>query len=137
MKKAACLTLCLIAPSPTLAQETVAFVTPSGNIQCVMSAGAYRSVTCELRSLTPSFLDRPADCDLDYGASFRIGEVALTGEVLCAGDTIFGTPNTQVLPYGYSLSHVGVTCQSEMTGLTCLNAGGHGFFVSKARQQLF
>ncbi|MCF8484849.1 MAG: hypothetical protein K9G71_06525 [Rhodobacteraceae bacterium] len=137
MKKAACLTLCLVAPSASPAQESVAFVTPSGNIQCVMSAGEYRSVTCELRSLTPSYTDRPADCDLDYGASFRIGEEALSGEVLCAGDTIFGAPNSQILPYGYSLTHVGVTCQSEMTGLTCKNAGGHGFFVSKARQQLF
>lgn len=126
-----------IAGSAGAQEADVAFVTPSGNITCQMIAGDPRGVSCELGTLTPSYPIAPAECQLDWGAAFWIAEAGSTGQLLCGGGTFRTGAEVQVLPYGYSLTHVGVTCQSEATGLTCTNAAGHGFFLSKARQQVF
>ena len=44
---------------------------------------------------------------------------------------------SDVAGYGQSAQFGPITCQSERTGLTCRNQSGHGFFLSRRRQELF
>ena len=89
-----------------------------------------------MQQLKQTFRDKPSDCDLDWGAVFGIAGDGKVGEVICHGDTLFGT-NPKKLEYGRSVEAFGFSCQSEKTGLSCKNAAGHGFMLSKARQSLF
>ena len=41
------------------------------------------------------------------------------------------------LGYGEVIEQAGLKCRSERKGLTCKNGRGHGFFLSKAKQELF
>jgi hypothetical protein len=41
------------------------------------------------------------------------------------------------LGYGRRYTWRGITCVSATTGLTCRNASGHGFFLSRRRQRIF
>jgi hypothetical protein len=42
-----------------------------------------------------------------------------------------------VLAYGAQWTRDGLTCKSERAGVTCTNRKGHGFRLSRARQELF
>jgi hypothetical protein len=42
-----------------------------------------------------------------------------------------------VLPYGQSWQRAGLTCLSEQSGVSCRNARGHGFTLSRAAQRVF
>jgi hypothetical protein len=55
---------------------------------------------------------------------------------VCAGDTV-ATPGAPILDYGRSYAAGGITCRSERSGMTCTNAQGSGFSLSRARQRLF
>ena len=44
---------------------------------------------------------------------------------------------SEVLDYGGSLSYGGIACLSAKSGITCQNAEGHGFFLSRKQQKLF
>lgn len=113
----------------------VVFQTPSGNIICYLSlADSY--IRCDMAELKQSHSERPDDCDLDWGHVFGIAGAGNRGEKVCYGDTLFGT-EARTLGYGEELSGGGFACRSERSGLTCRNATGHGFMLSKARQELF
>lgn len=116
--------------------KDVFFQTPSGNISCAIFGDGGGFVRCDMQQLKQTFVDKPSDCDLDWGAVFGIAGEAKVGEVVCHGDTLFGT-SPMKLEYGRSVQAFGFICQSEKTGLTCKNAAGHGFTLSKARQKLF
>lgn len=118
------------------ADELVSFHSPSDNIHCVLMSGEYEGVRCDMRQLTPSFTERPADCDLDWGSSFGVGPHDTKGFLICHGDTVIA-PNSMELGYGESATLGDFTCLSEKTGMTCTNARGHGFAISKAQQELF
>lgn len=111
------------------AQE--AFRTPSGNISCMLFQAELR---CDVSASTAPPVAPPADCDLDFGHAFGM---AATGPAirLCAGDTVAG-PHP-VLPYGLRWQRGPFACDSTPSGLTCRNAQGRGFFLSRGRQDLF
>lgn len=115
----------------------VAFTSPSGNILCGIFEGDFPGARCDMSSLTPSYTRRPADCDLEWGSSFFIGSGEAKGEVACVGDIVANPEDATVLPYGRSVNLAGITCRSEKTGVTCTNASGHGFTLSKAKQRLY
>ena len=129
-----CLALLLVAASPA-ASDVLAFRAPSGNINCVMATGDWSGVRCDLTELTPSFPVRPMDCDLDWGSVFWLGPTG-RGEPTCVGDTVTD-PNAFTLEYGKSVRLGALMCISERTGMTCTNGQGHGFILSRARQQMF
>lgn len=116
--------------------ETVFFQSPSGNISCAIFPADESSLRCDMRELKQSHTGRPADCELDWGTAFGITASGQTGEVICHGDTLFGT-DAMRLEYGKTLEAGGFQCLSEKTGLTCKNSAGHGFTLSKAQQKLF
>jgi hypothetical protein len=116
--------------------EDVFFQTPSGNISCAMLSDGGGFVRCDMQQLEQTYRQRPQDCDLDWGAVFGIAADGQVGELVCHGDTLLGASPMR-LEYGRSVAAFGILCTSERSGLTCRNAAGHGFTLSKARQQLF
>ena len=129
------LALTLLA-TPAVADDFVYFHSPTGNIACALMSGEFAGARCDMRSLTQSFPKRPVDCELDWGDSFAIAAGARQGVVLCHGDTVMD-PNAMVLGYEQSATLGEITCTSETSGMTCLNAKGHGFSIAKAAQHLF
>ncbi len=121
--------------SPAMAQDIEYFQSPSGNIFCAIMSGDYAEARCDMRELMQSFRDPPADCDLEWGDSFAVGEQG-PGALVCHGDTVM-MPDAPVLEYGQSLSLGAFTCTSEQSGVTCTNGQDHGFTLSRARQDVF
>ena len=46
-------------------------------------------------------------------------------------------PRARVIPYGSAWSREGFQCRSQISGLTCTNPAGHGFFLSRERWRTF
>jgi hypothetical protein len=124
---------CLVIATPAAAQDYTTFQAPSGNIHCLIDSYGAR---CDILQATYSFTKRPADCDLDYGGAFYIEPRGRKGGVACVGDTV-ADPGNAVLGYGSTIAADGITCSSERSGITCVNAAGHGFTVARAQQTVF
>jgi hypothetical protein len=120
--------------SSAWAQE--GFRSPSGNIHCQFIAiDGDVVIRCDLRQVS-NRLPRPRSCDLDWGQAFEISGRATRGTPLCYGDTVQDN-RLPVLPYGRSWQRAGLTCISEQSGVSCRNARGHGFTLSRAAQRVF
>lgn len=132
-----CLALSLAAPAAHAQDFLFSFRSPTGNIHCLIGDLAEGGgAQCELVNLTPSYTKRPADCDLDWGHSFLVEAGAARGEVACVGDTVRDDGSFE-LDYGGTMKHGEITCTSERTGMTCVNATGHGFSISRGQQRVF
>ncbi len=124
----------LFAPA-AIAQE--GFRSPTGNIHCQFFAvDGDATIRCDLGQISNRPPPRPRDCDLEWGQAFEISARATRGARLCYGDTV-QDPGLPVLAYGRSWQRGGLTCASEKTGVTCRNARGHGFTLSRAAQSVF
>lgn len=125
-----------IQAAPAL--ESVWFHSPSKNIYCFATIDNSNSVVdCELieRTNGDPIVPAPGDCDLEWGNRFELeasGEAYLT----CTGDTLRAGP-AEVLPYGERIDYYGITCSSTESGIECINDDGHGFKISKGRQELY
>lgn len=120
------------APASVGAASPAAFSTPSTNIGCVYFAPALR---CDIRNGLSPKAPRPAGCPsyTDWGQGLTLGPKS--AGIVCAGDTALGAPN--VLGYGKTWHRGSITCTSRTTGLTCRNARGHGFFLSRESWRRF
>ncbi len=118
------------------ADELHAFRSPTGNVSCLFALGDSAEVRCDLTELNRSFTTPPADCDLEWGDSFSIGEMSKRGSLVCHGDTVID-PQAQVLEYGSTLGYFGIVCTSAKTGMSCVNNQGHGFSVARKLQSVF
>jgi hypothetical protein len=131
-----CCTSAENAASGSQAAFARGFKMPSNNIFCQHPdqdpASALRCDIFQVMAPPP----RPADCDLDWGDAFEVSAADARGARICHGDTT-RDDTLPVLNYGAVWNMHGLTCTSESTGLTCLNARGHGFRLSKALQQVF
>ena len=123
--------LLLTSFSPVGTEEIQGFLTPSGNIACILFEDRLR---CDLRQNDAPPQPKPAECELDWGRYFGLG---LTGPArrLCVGDTTFG--NWPVLAYGHVWRYKGMVCHSRREGLTCRNRSGHGWTLNRIKQILF
>jgi hypothetical protein len=119
------------------AQDWVVFQSPSGNIHCMMiDDETWQGTRCDILEVaTMSYPLRPVDCDLDWGHAFEVPSRGGAAPA-CAGDTV-ASPEAPVLDYGREVTHGGVTCVSETSGVTCTNRSGSGFTLAKARQRVF
>jgi Family of unknown function (DUF6636) len=99
-------------------------------------SGSRGGVRCDARNHTWQTA-RPAGCpkESDFGQGFYVSTRSRRGQVVCAGDTVFG--EWRHLRYGRSVRHAGVKCTSTHRGITCRNRRGHGFFISRQRYRLF
>jgi hypothetical protein len=120
--------------APAARSGFASFRTPSGNIGCVYSTGpAY--LRCDIRSGLEPKPSRPAGCDLDWGDSVSLARLGRT-RVVCHGDTAI-LPGSRILRYGHTWTRGPFTCVSRTNGLTCDNAAGRGFFLSRQSWRRF
>ena len=128
--------LLAISAGPALADDYIAFQSPTGNIHCGLYEGdGGASVRCDLMQLTPTYRTAPAGCEFDWGSSFGL-DARGTGYLACVSDAV-ADPGNPVLGYGQAVSLGGISCVSAKTGMTCTNADGHGFSIAKAQQRLY
>ncbi|GAA1890991.1 hypothetical protein [Lapillicoccus jejuensis] len=146
-----------LPPAVTLATgPTAAFVTPTGDITCVMTRGSGPSATvrCDVRDATYDAPGRPSDCHGDWGPTVELGESA---GFVCVFDSINGLaafpqrrpPSWMLGPYdavvtadgtqqavlgdGHSLAMGTVRCTSEGSGVRCLDtATGAAVVLSRS-----
>lgn len=131
-----------VAPSGSF--KSGFFKTPSGNILCVHANGTgAASVGCVVKSgLEPPPPRRGPGCSpaLVVGLS-ATGRVHTEGSE-CPGEDAPETPYVgadvaRVLGYGKTWSGGGINCASAISGLTCRNKSGHGFFLSREHWRAF
>ena len=128
----------LIAALVALALPTAAeplgyhFRTPSGNIQCF---GESTFVRCDIARTSVKPSAKPPSCKFDWGNAFELRQRG-RGHRACVSDSTFGA--RRVLRYGQTM-RIGrkLSCTSRRAGLTCRNAEGHGFFLSRDAIRLF
>ena len=123
------------------AQSTEAgFKMPSGNIFCIIEPAIdSRSVSdlrCDIMQMLSKSPPAPEDCPLSWGDAFAIAEDGNFGIRVCHGDTT-RNDSLKVLAYGSQWEQGGYSCTSKTSGVTCTNARGHGFTLSKEIQKLF
>ena len=126
--------LLMLGPVPPAAGATLRFFhSPSGNIDCLVSAGYAR---CDIRARTFKTPKRPATCELDWGSAVSVGATNRRSAFACVGDTV-RAPNARSLAYGRSLSVGRVRCTSRVDGIRCTNRFGRGFLVGRTAYRLF
>lgn len=126
---------CAVSTAQSIDSDS--FSTPSKNIYCTYFKGdGPTSLRCDIQKVSNRLPPRPRDCDLDWGRAFEVTEGARTASRICVGDTV-ADPGVRVLPYGQTWQRGGFTCQSSESGLTCRNANGAGFELSRAAQRIF
>ncbi len=115
------------------------FTTPSHNIACVLSDPSPTgdgTARCDVPQHTWAAPPKPADCVGDYGAGASVSG-SEKGTLTCASDAV-PDPGLKVLQYGQAVSYGGIVCDSQETGLRCVNAAtGHGFRVARGSYDLF
>lgn len=118
------------------ADEVTFFVSPSGNIACVIDPSYIR---CDISETDWEQPPRPADCDYSYGHMVGISpwdNPDGPAKFLCAGDSAHG--GDEPLAFGDSITAGPMRCDSAESGITCRNAEtGHGFSISRQAYELF
>jgi hypothetical protein len=117
--------------APTAADAAVHFRTPSGNIGCYADRS---SIRCDIGRTDFAAPPQPASCEFDYGNAFQMSSTSRARRI-CHSDTVLG--GRRVLRYGQTLRIGSFTCASRSSGLTCRNARGRGWFLSRQRVRLF
>jgi hypothetical protein len=128
----------VLATQPAMALESKSFRSPSGNIYCYAGVDdSVSTVQCELLERTNGKPVRPvpSDCDLDWGNRFALDDSG-RAYLVCAGDTL-RDDGASTLRYGKRIDYYGITCSSSEQGMECINDDGHGFKISKGKQQLY
>ncbi|MFN7148638.1 MAG: DUF6636 domain-containing protein [Microthrixaceae bacterium] len=116
--------------------ETTDILSPTGNIYCVVAVEGYAQCGVLEQDWEPP--PQPADCPLDWGATMSVGVDGAPADFNCAGDSSYGGPDSERLPYGHALRAGGVVCLSEESGMTCLGEESRrGFTISRADYRLF
>jgi eukaryotic-like serine/threonine-protein kinase len=115
------------------------FTTPSRNISCRLtdtSPTGDGAARCDVAQTTWPLPPKPADCAGAWGGGASVSG-AERAQLTCAGDTV-ADPGLRVLEYRQAVSYGGVVCDSQETGVRCVNrATGHGFRVARASYDLF
>jgi hypothetical protein len=134
--------LLLAAPFPAAAPATAdvfPFSMPSRNVDCTVGQGDGPSdIVCVIFDRSgPPPRPVPAGCAGGWGHVYAMQERGPV-EMRCGGP---GGKNTaayvEIAPYGQTGRFGGITCLSQETGLTCSNADGHGFRLSRRVQEVW
>jgi hypothetical protein len=107
------------------------FISPSGNIACMLGDGLNGGVACDISEHTYAVPPPPANCPLSWGDRFELkpGQPPI---MTCHGDTVRNPGNERTLGYGQTVSMGPITCASEAAGMTCTDSGtGHFFRVAR------
>ena len=114
----------------------------NGDIQAAPVGGATPNrteVRCDIHTTSAKPpTKRPKSCDGEWGDAFSVRPRG-KGTGVCHGDTALPVPGQKVriLKYGTSIRFGTLVCTSRTSGLTCHNAGNHGFFMSREKLRVF
>jgi hypothetical protein len=113
------------------------FRMPSGNVYCAYEHYDFAPIDlrCEIRSGVRPLPPKPASCEFDWGAGYRLRERG-PARVLCISDTVYDA-KARVLAYGTTRQLGVFRCSSSRAGLRCVNSTGHGFFLSRERSYTY
>jgi hypothetical protein len=134
------LAVAMVAGPATAALADHNFETPSGNISCAYSTytdedgDSVDAMGCILYDIN---LGSDADglCDESFQTiGFLLARTGRAGYG-CFDPSEFD--EAVVLGYGKSFRRGGITCTARKTGLTCKNASGRGFTISRSAQRVF
>lgn len=121
------------APAADAATVVRSFHTPSGNIGCTISnIGGWRA-RCDVSPHSWRPPRRPASCDFDWGDAIQMGRKNRPS-FRCVSDAAGGG---RKLAYGTKIVVGPFTCRSTTAFLRCVNAGGHGWKLSKQSRTFF
>jgi hypothetical protein len=126
-------------PGAATAQDEQGFQMPSHNVFCIVEPGDGGQPTdlrCDIQQMTSKPPRPPKTCPLSWGDAFAVTQTGAVGFRVCHGDTT-RNDDLPVLDYGRTWRANGFSCQSATAGVRCVNAGGHGFMLSRAVQQIF
>jgi hypothetical protein len=134
------LTLAAMVSSPfaavARAEPYCAFQSPSANVYCGLGqSDATTFAVCEIRDHTWAAPPRPTPCVGGWGdrISMRQGGAP---QMSCHTDTL-KDPASPVLEYGQTRSLNELTCDSEISGMTCTDRGsGHYFRFARDNYEL-
>lgn len=134
----ALLALLVPATAATAAPSFKAFRTKTGNIRCAgtgdLKTGKDLALRCDIQSHSWRAPKRSKPCvEGDYGSSFGLTKRG-RARFLCVSDAI--DPTKQV-EYGTLWRFGPFKCRIRSTGVRCVNAASHGWFLSKASYQRF
>lgn len=111
-----------------------AFVTPSGNIWCELSAD---SATCTIGGHEYDIPDQP-DCEGHVGRVIQVTGAEATMPCVGQSPPTSATAAHAELDYGESTMVGDFLCSSEETGVTCRSmVDGHGFALAYADYSIF
>ena len=120
------------APADREVTELTGFLSPTGNVACMIDADLAR---CDIIDRDWSPPPQPTDCEFDYGHGISLAP-GQQAQFVCAGDTAFGPD--EVLPYGDSITAGALRCESAQSWITCRDVrSGHGFSISRQAYRLF
>ena len=129
--------LALLGARPGVA-DVWTFETPSQNIQCSVghAPGASDIICTIIRRSGPPAAPRPANCsNKDWGHTFSMHDTGRARiECVEANRERRGSDRAE---YGVTGEFGGLTCTSSTRGLRCENRDGHGFFLSRRKQEIF
>jgi hypothetical protein len=110
------------------AQSLKAFQSPTGNIACLMTA---KSARCDIAERDWNPPPHPSSCpdEVDFGQGIQL-PASGPAQFVCAGDTALN-PQAPKLDYGSSSQVGSITCTSAESGMSCQNASGGTFTISR------
>jgi hypothetical protein len=122
------------------AEPYYSFQSPSGNVYCGLGqaqdqSGGTTFAVCEIRDHTWAAPPRPTPCMGGWGdrVSMRQGGAP---QMSCHTDTL-KDPGSPVLEYGQTRSLNSLMCDSETSGMTCMDNGtGHYFRLARDNYEL-
>jgi hypothetical protein len=112
----------------------VRFRTPSGAIGCqddYLDGG----LRCDLDGGLKPRPPKPRSCAFEWAPGYSMTRIGRTN-IVCGSDTVNIAPQ-RTLAYGQSWHRDGFTCKSQVSGLSCRNERGHGFFLSRQHSYRF
>lgn len=112
--------------------------TPSGNIECSVGLEAnFADVRCRIHNRQGSPASKkPQGCTGAWGHNFELDEQGPVRMTCGGAGPKNELPGVFVIEYGQTEDFGDIRCISQMTGLTCTNSDGHGFFLSRKRQTI-
>ncbi|MFW2544333.1 DUF6636 domain-containing protein [Primorskyibacter sp. 2E107] len=113
------------------------FRTPSGNIYCNGSLYGGAIVDCVIVTREPGSAPAqagncPAGRELEVSLDENGGSSSRCGRPSGRKSTYSDIAN-----YGVTAKFGNITCVSESTGFQCVNPSGHGFFLSRRKQNIW
>jgi hypothetical protein len=120
----------LASGQPAFQPPPNAFQTPSGNVHC-----RFADATLQCDVLQHEHAPPAHGCGAQWPGHLALHAQGRT-TLPCRSPSV-RNDDAFVLGYGARWLGQGITCDSEETGLRCVNGAGHGFQVSRSRLELF